>query len=80
MTPFDSSAVGCPESTKFINLTPSTVVAWLLQYSGSRVENKDGFSSHQRLTVRFKMVNFFWILSFSKNSGLNYLDTGSKMK
>ena len=36
-----------PESTKFINLFPSTFVAWLLQYSGSRVEDEDGFSSHK---------------------------------
>ena len=39
--------VGGPESTKFINLIPPTVVAWLLQYSGSRVEHMDGFSSHK---------------------------------
>ena len=35
------------KSTKFINLIPPTVVAWLLQYSGSRVEHRDGFSSHK---------------------------------
>ena len=35
------------ESTKFIKLIPLIVVAWLLQYSGSRVEHKDGFSSHK---------------------------------
>ena len=35
------------ESTEFINLIPPTVVAWLLQYSGSRVEHRDGFSSHK---------------------------------
>ena len=40
-------SVGGPESTIFINLIPSTVVAWLLQYSGSRVEHMDGFSSHK---------------------------------
>ena len=40
--------VGGPsESTIFINLTPPTVVAMLLQYSGSRVEHNDGFSSHK---------------------------------
>ena len=38
-------SVGGPESTKSINLIPPTVVALLLQYSGSRVEYKDGFSS-----------------------------------
>ena len=35
---------GFPESTKFINLIPTIVVALLLQYSGSRVEHRDGFS------------------------------------
>ena len=38
---------GGPKSTKFINLIPPTVVAWLLQYNGSRVEHKDKFSSHK---------------------------------
>ena len=38
---------GRPESTKFINLIPLTSVALLLQYSGSKVEHKDGFSSHK---------------------------------
>ena len=38
---------GGPESTKFINLIPPTAVAWLLQYSGSRVEHRDEFSSHK---------------------------------
>ena len=59
-----------PKSTKFINLIPPTVVAWLLQYSGSRVEHRDEFSSHKRLIVRFKMVNSFWISGFCKNSGV----------
>ena len=45
------------------------VVAWLLKCSGSRVEHKDGFSSHKRFAVRFKMVNSIWILGFHKNSG-----------
>ena len=35
------------ESTIFINLIPPTSVAWLLQYSVSRVEHKVGFSSHK---------------------------------
>ena len=38
---------GGPESTKFINLIPPTTVAWLPQYSGSRVEHRDGFSLHK---------------------------------
>ena len=46
-TPFDSCAVGGLESTKFINLIPPIAVAWLLQYSGFRVEHRDGFSSHK---------------------------------
>ena len=44
---FDSWHKGYPESTKFINLIPLTAVALLLQYSGSRVEHRDGFSSHK---------------------------------
>ena len=51
-------------------LFPPTVVALLLQYSGSRVEHKDGFSSHKWLAMKFKMVNLFWILGFCKNNGL----------
>ena len=35
------------ESTIFINLFPPIAVAMLLQYSGSRVEHMDGFSSHK---------------------------------
>ena len=38
---------GGPKSTKFINLIPPTIVAWLLQYSGSKVEHRDEFSSHK---------------------------------
>ena len=60
---------GGPKSTKFINLIPPIVVARLLQYSRSRVEHRDEFSSHKRLTMRFKMVNLFWIVRFGKNSG-----------
>ena len=50
--PFDSSTVGGGgggglESTKFINLIPPITIAWLLQYSGSRVEHMDGFSSRK---------------------------------
>ena len=32
-----------PELTKFINLIPSTAVAMILQYSGSRVKHRDVF-------------------------------------
>ena len=39
-----------------------TAVAKLLQYSGSRVEHRDGFSSYKRFVVKSKMVNFFWTL------------------
>ena len=39
---------GVPESTKFVNLIPLTSVALMLpQYSGSRVEHRDGFYSHK---------------------------------
>ena len=34
-----------------------TAVAKLLQYSGSRVEHRDGFSSYKRFAVKSKMVN-----------------------
>ena len=45
-----------------------TAVAKLLQYSGSRVEHKDEFSSYKRFTVKSKMVNLVWIMGFAKNS------------
>ena len=32
-------------------------IAKLLQYSGSRVEHRDGFSSYKRFAVKSKMVN-----------------------
>ena len=32
-------------------------VAKLLQYSGSRVEHRDGFSLYKRFAVKSKMVN-----------------------
>ena len=38
---------GGPKSTKFINLISPTTVAWILQYSGSRVELRDEVSSHR---------------------------------
>ena len=59
-TQFDSTSVGSPESTKFIPIPP-TIVAWLLQYSGSRVEHRDGFSSCKNLQLVFKRVNLVWI-------------------
>ena len=43
-------------------------VAKLLQYSGSKVEYRDGFSSYKRVAVKFKMVNLVWIFRFGKNS------------
>ena len=49
--PFDSSLVGYSKSTKFIPNT-STVVALLLQYSGSRIFHMDEFSSCKQLTMR----------------------------
>ena len=39
--------VGVPESTKFIIPIPPTAVAKLIQYSGSRVEHRDEFSSYK---------------------------------
>ena len=36
------------EPTKFMTKFPPTVVVKLLQYSGSRVEHRDGFSSYKR--------------------------------
>ena len=39
--------MGGLESTKFINIIPPIAIAWLLQYSGSRVEHMDGFSSRK---------------------------------
>ena len=43
---------------------PPTAIAKLLQYSGSRIEHRDGFSSYQMIYNRLKMVNLFWILGF----------------
>ena len=52
------------------NLYPrvSTTVVKLLQYSSSRVELRDGFSSHKLFTVKAKMVNLVWIFRVGKNS------------
>ena len=79
--PFDSSARRVVRNQKkFINLIPPIVVAWLLQYSGSRVEHRDEFSSQKLLAVEFNLVNLFWILRFGENSGLNCLETENTMK
>ena len=43
----DSCANRYPGINNIYNLFPHTAVAWLLQYNGSRVEQKDGFSSHK---------------------------------
>ena len=43
------ATIGLPEPTKFIILIPPIVVAKLLQYSGSRVEHRDGFSSYKMI-------------------------------
>ena len=45
--PFVSWARRWSGINKIYNLIPSTAVAMLLQYSGSRVEHRDGFSSHK---------------------------------
>ena len=47
-----------------------TTVAKLLQYSGSRVEHRDGFSSDKQFAVKSKMVNLVWISGFDKNMGV----------
>ena len=47
----DSSVVGILNEQN-LYLIPPTVVALLLQYSGSRIIHRDGFSSCKRLTVR----------------------------
>ena len=41
------ATVGVPKSTKFISQIPPTSIAKLLQYSDSRVELNDGFSTHK---------------------------------
>ena len=45
--PFDSCTVGYAGINKMYNLIPTTAVALLLQYSGSRVEHRYEFSSHK---------------------------------
>ena len=41
------ATVGVPESIIFVSYIPPTAVAKLLQYSGTRVELRDGFSLHK---------------------------------
>ena len=43
----DSWAQRMVRINKIYNLFLPTDVAWLLQYSGSRVEHRDGFSWHK---------------------------------
>ena len=51
-------------------LIPPTVVALLLQYSGSRIIHRDGFSLWKLLILSFTLVIMVWILGFCKNSEL----------
>ena len=51
----------CIGINKIYILNP-TSLAKLLQYSGYRVEHRDGFSSYKRFAVTSKMVNLVWIL------------------
>ena len=64
------------------NLYPRipTVVAKLLQYSGSRVELRDGFSSYKMILQYVKMVNFTLDLGCCKNSGGECLETENTTK
>ena len=41
--PFDSGRSRGIRNQQYLYLFPPIVVAWLLQYSGSRVEHRDGF-------------------------------------
>ena len=43
----DSWHIRCFLNQQYLYLIPPTAVARLLQYSDSRVEHKDGFSSHK---------------------------------
>ena len=67
------NAIGVPESTKFINLIPPTAIAWLLQYSGSRVEQRDGFSSCKLFAVGSKRWISLWIKGVVKIVEVNGL-------
>ena len=60
---------------------PPTAVAKLLQYSGSRIEHRDEFSSYQMIYSRLKMVNLFWILGFGvKTVRVLMMKTENKLK
>ena len=60
---------------------PPTTVVTLLQYSGSRIEHKDEFSSYQMIYSRLKMVNLFWILGFCvKTVRVLMMKTENKLK
>ena len=72
------ATVGVLESTKFIYLNSSYCRSKLLQYSGPRVELKDGFFFVKNDLQRFKMVNFTLDLGFCKNSGGECLETKIK--
>ena len=61
-------------------LFPPTSLAWLLQYSGFKVEHRDGVSLHKCIAVKAKMVNLFRILRFGKNKEISCLETESNMK
>ena len=69
------ATLGVSESTKFISEIPPTVIAKLLQYSGSRVKHRDEFSSYKLLIRSLRLVNSIWILSFDKNRGVGWLET-----
>ena len=64
----DSCHSMCIGINKIYILNPTAVVK-LLQYNGSRVEHRDGFSSYKRVAVKSKMVNLVWILRFDENNG-----------
>ena len=60
---------------------PPTSVVKLLQYNGSRVEHRDGFSSYKRFTMRFKNGEFqFGFSGLGKNRRVDGLQTENKMK
>ena len=51
-------------------LIPPPVVSLLLQYNGSRMVHKDGFSSWKWIILSLTLVINIWILGFCKNSEL----------
>ena len=64
------------------NLYPKapTVVAKLLQYSGSRVELRDGFSSYKMICSDSKWCFLFGFQDFVKTMGVFMVKTGNKLK